>query len=188
MAQWRDTLRKIYHFLFVEDSLLSWIVNIILAFIIVKFVIYPGLSLLLGTSLPLVAVISGSMEHEGLTFDAWWAANGAWYEARNITKEQFFQYYPFVNGFNKGDVMVLGRATNAGQGDVLVYTSGAQRYPIIHRVIYINEDDATYTFKGDNNKGPDPAAVVQSQIVGRALYRIPYIGWVKIWFTQLLGL
>ncbi len=188
MATWKEYLRKTYHFLFVEDSLLSWVVNIILAFLIVKFLVYPGLALALGSDLPLVAVISGSMEHEGLDYDAWWEANGAWYEEQGITKETFFQYYPFVNGFNKGDVMILVGADDVAQGDVLVYISGVHQYPIIHRVMYINEENMTYTFKGDNNDGPDPTDVSEDQVVGKALYKIPYIGWIKIWFTELLGL
>ncbi len=186
MVHWKIVLKNIYHFIFHDDSLLSWIVNIILAFLLVKFIIYPGLALLLGSSLPLVAVISGSMEHEGLDFETWWGANGAWYEEQGISKEMF-QDYRFTNGFDKGDVIVLVGAEEVAVGDVLVYSSGMHPYPIIHRLIYINEEDHSYTIKGDNNEGPDPLAVSEEQVLGKALYRIPKIGWIKIWFSQLVS-
>src|SRR3989344_5532830 len=93
----KDSFKKIYTFIFHDDSALSWIVNIVLAFLLVKFIIYPGLALLLGSSLPLVAVISGSMEHEGFAFDAWWEANGQWYEEQSITKEMFLKEHLLCN-------------------------------------------------------------------------------------------
>ena len=56
-------LQKVWYFIWESNSIWSWIVNIILAFVIIKFLVYPGLGLVLGTSHPIVAVVSGSMEH-----------------------------------------------------------------------------------------------------------------------------
>ncbi|MAG45795.1 MAG: signal peptidase I [Nanoarchaeota archaeon] len=56
--------KKIWYFIWREDSWSSWVVNVVLAIIIVKFLIYPGLGLLLGTGFPVVAVVSCSMQHE----------------------------------------------------------------------------------------------------------------------------
>jgi signal peptidase I len=55
---------KLWYFLWHEDSIESWTINIILAFIIIKFLVYPALGFTLGTSHPIVAVVSGSMEHK----------------------------------------------------------------------------------------------------------------------------
>lgn len=60
---WSEFIKKIWHFLWYEDSLSSWIANIIVAFVLVVYIIYPGLGLILNTPLPVVAVVSGSMEH-----------------------------------------------------------------------------------------------------------------------------
>ena len=179
--------RKTYNFIFHDDSVWSWIVNIVLAFIIVKFIIYPGLSLLLGTSLPLVAVISGSMEHDGLNYNTWWEQNGEWYEEQGLTKEMF-QEFTLKNGFNKGDVVILLGVDVPKVGDILVYSSNIHRYPIIHRVTYINDDENIYQLKGDNNQVPDQVDVTQNMVIGKAAMVIPKIGWIKIWFTQLVGL
>ena len=62
----RKQLKKIWYFIW-DDSIWSWIVNIILAFVLIKFVVYPGLGFLLNTSHPVVAVVSSSMEHRSVS-------------------------------------------------------------------------------------------------------------------------
>ncbi len=181
-------LKKLWHFIWYDDSFASWLVNLLLAFILVKFIIYPGLGLLLGTSFPLVAVVSGSMEHNGLDFDAWWETQGDWYEEQGITKELFTEY-AFTNGFNKGDIMFLkGVAPKSiKMGDVLVYETSLHSNPIIHRVVAL-EGEAFIT-KGDNNHRED-TAVTAAQVArtGKAVFRLPLLGWVKIWFVDLFNL
>ncbi|MBS3136151.1 signal peptidase I [Candidatus Woesearchaeota archaeon] len=63
----KTKLQKAWHFIWHEDSIESWTINIILAFVLIKFVIYPGLALALGTTHPIVAVVSGSMEHKAVS-------------------------------------------------------------------------------------------------------------------------
>ncbi len=58
-----NLLQNIWHFIWHDDSLLSWLANIVLAFILIKFIIYPLLALALGSQLPVVAVITSSMDH-----------------------------------------------------------------------------------------------------------------------------
>ena len=184
--------KKVWHFIWYDDSLASWLVNLVLAFVLVKWVIYPGIGLLFGTSYPIVAVVSGSMEHRGLSFDAWWNHSQSQYSPYSLSPAQFTMF-PFKNGFNKGDIMVLrGIAPKAiKRGDVVVYESSQYNNPIIHRVVQIRDEEGHYTFvtKGDNNIAADGSPVTEEQIqrTGKAIFRIPYLGWVKIWFVMLLG-
>ncbi|MAG78145.1 signal peptidase I [archaeon] len=186
---WWEKTKKVYRYVFEENTILSWVASIILAYVIVKFVFYPLLSLFLGTGLPLVAVISPSMEHNGLDFDSWWEENKDWYEDRGILKEEFYDF-SLRNGFNKGDVVVLKSTNKVGVGDIVVYVneySGMiSSYPIIHRVTFINEADNSYEIKGDNNAIPDQWVVRDGELVGKAWFKVPYVGWLKIWFTQLI--
>jgi hypothetical protein len=184
--KYKVMLKKTSDFIFHSNSPWSWVVNIILAFVLVKFIIYPLLALFLGSSLPLVAVISGSMEHNGQNFETWWDENKGWYESQGITESQF-ESFKIKNGFNKGDVIVLVGPKRVLVGDVLVYNSGQHPYPIIHRVSFINENENTYQLKGDNNPGPDSVIVTDSMVIGRAVAVVPKIGWVKIWFTELIS-
>lgn len=163
----------------------SWVVNIILAFVLVKFIIYPGLGLLLGTSLPVVAVVSGSMEHDHLSFDQWWYMNKDWYFDNDISRDDFVGF-PFRNGFDKGDIMILFRvnAHNTNIGDVVVYQLNQKSQPIIHRVV--KKDNNLLEFKGDNNPTKDHVPVPQDKLVGKAVFTIPFLGWVKIIFVDYL--
>jgi len=190
-------LKKIWHFIWEEDSIWSWIVNVILAFILIKFMIFPLLGLILGSVVPVVAVVSSSMEHPG-TFDEFWekpavCAEGLclqreYYAEREISKEDF-QKFKFKNGFNKGDVMVLTSAKNAEIGDTIVFIAANGR-PIIHRIIGL---DPLQT-KGDNNAAQlttnqiNEVGINQESILGKASLRIPYIGYVKIAFASFLSL
>ncbi|MBT3865849.1 signal peptidase I [Candidatus Woesearchaeota archaeon] len=179
------SLRKLWHFIWYDDSLASWLVNLVLAFVLVKFVIYPGIGLFLGTQFPIVAVVSGSMEHNGLDFESWWDENKDWYEEKEISNE-LFTSFKYKNGFNKGDIMFLKGVgpKDIKVGDVLVYETPLHSNPIIHRVVEINGGD--YITKGDNNRKEDkPVKAEQFERTGKAVLRLPLLGWVKIWFVNM---
>ena len=183
---WKVLLHNIWFFIWEDNSIESWIVNVIIAFVLVKFVIYPLLGLLLSTSFPVVAVVSGSMEHNGLNFDEWWAEKQSWYEGNGITKEMMINFR-MHNGFNKGDIIVLRgvKPEKIKPGDIIVYSTDRYKYPIIHRVIEANSP--SFRTKGDNNAGFDPSPVDEKQVVGKAAFKIPLLGWIKILFTNIIG-
>lgn len=192
----KKTLKKIWHFIWEEDSIWSWIVNIILAFVLIKFVVYPGLGLILSTSHPIVAVVSGSMEHNNMDVDEWWSNNDEWYLEHNITKDEFLMF-PIKNGFNKGDIMVLKgkKAKDIKVGDVIVF-QGGKADPIIHRVVrkWKKEDQYYFQTKGDNNADSisgnllDEMNISEEKVIGNASFKIPFLGYIKIWFVELLRL
>ena len=180
-------LKKIWKFIWHEDSLLSWIVNIIIAFVLVKFVIYPGLGLILGTTHPVVAVVSSSMEHNG-NFDQWYMEKGGWY---NYSKDEMKEWI-FHNGFNKGDIIVLKSGKNIKEGDVIVF-NGNSNNPIIHRVVrkWYENGDIYYQTKGDNNNDSfrqlGETKINNDDVIGKAMFRVPLLGYVKIIFTEIVG-
>lgn len=180
--------KKIWRFIWHDDSLLSWIINVILAFILVKFIIYPGLGLIFQTTHPVVAVVSSSMEHKG-NFDEWWDNSKLCYEEFNIKKDDFKDYI-MKNGFNKGDIVFLNGPKNIDKGDIIVFR-GNSNNPIIHRVV---NADNYYQTKGDNyitNCKSYPqlreTKIEPKDIIGKASFKIPYLGWVKIGFTELIN-
>lgn len=185
-------LKKFWWFIWEDDSIWSWIANVILAFVLIKFVVYPLLGLILSTSHPIVAVVSGSMEHDG-SFDEWWASQQEWYSENGISMEQF-RDFSFRNGFNKGDIMVLKGydPSRINVGDIIVFTANKPD-PIIHRVVAKWNSDGKIHFqtKGDFNHGfanVGEEDILQERVIGRALFRIPYIGYVKIAFVGLIDL
>lgn len=183
----KTKLGKVWHFLAHDESMWSFIADAILVIVIGKFIILPLLSLALGTSFPMVAVVSSSMDHHG-SFDSWWEQNKNWYAEQNITKEQF-QSFPNTNGFSKGDVFIVHGTSfaNLKIGDVVVYTIPGKADPIIHRIIRIENN--TVQTKGDANQGQlsFELDVRPEQIKGKAVFRIPLIGWVKVGFVELMS-
>ena len=200
----KKAVQRAWYFVWEEDSLASWLVNVVLAFIIIKFLVYPALGFALGTTAPIVAVVSGSMEHDS-AFESFWSdatccnyacsrsePQGPKYEAKNISREVFSEFQ-FVNGFNKGDIMILYSPKNAVVGDVIVYIVPNRPYPIIHRVISIDEPtevDGKRLFwtKGDHNCdiGEFEKGIPEEHVIGKAVWRVPFLGWVKIVAVSLL--
>jgi signal peptidase I len=226
-----NQLKKFWKFIWYDDSILAWVLNLIVAFLVVKFIIYPLLGLLLGTGFPVVAVVSGSMEHaytpkldssgeytlspdgEKLIYiycsdfyykekstlnfrdfrdiDDFWKNCGGWYEENNITQTQF-ESFSFSNGFNKGDIIVITGRSVIEVGDVIVF-QGRSSNPIIHRVVEINKvnNNPLYTTKGDHNVNTSPLLgeinIPEDRVIGKAVFKIPWLGWVKIWFSDALG-
>ena len=187
-----DAWRKTWHFLWHEDSILSWVVNVLLVFLIIKFLLYPGLGLVTGTKFPVVAVVSSSMEHRQ-PFNEWWPLHENVYSAFGIAPQDF-EDYPFSGGFNRGDIIVLTgkQPSEIDVGDVIVYSS-RKPYPIIHRVVEVEPTLQKFQTKGDNNIGQIVSPELNEQnvpfsaLLGKAVFRIPYLGYVKIVFVEGLN-
>lgn len=196
---------RLWDFIWNDESIWSWLANIIVAFLLIRFIVYPLLGIILGTSFPIVAVISESMEHSTHdsvlcgeyikqfhdSFENYWDLCGNWYQLNGISKTEF-QHFPFRNGFNKGDVIILWRANfhNLDVGDVLVF-QGDRPQPIIHRIVksYLDENEQFYQTKGDHNKemitgSYGETQINQERIFGKGILRIPYMGWIKIIFVD----
>lgn len=195
----KDSTKKIWNFIWYDESVWSWITNIILAFVIVKYLFYPVLGFLLGTQYPIVAVVSGSMDHTN-SFNEWWESvcriehiseesikQKDIYGKFNITNKDFMNF-KFYNGFNRGDIMILISSNNFKIGDVLVFNSNHKFDPIIHRVITKNEN--FFKTKGDANCliADFEEKVPKEKAIGKAFIRIPLLGWVKIIFVELIKL
>ena len=122
----------------------------------------------MGTQFPIVAVISESMEHSNSnlmlcgqpitkfkeSFDNYWHVCGGWYTQRNITKTEF-KSFPFRNGFDKGDIILIWgtKIASIDLGDVIVFNGGKPQ-PIIHRVVSTWQENGQYFLqtKGDHNE------------------------------------
>jgi len=202
----KDVLKKTWNFIWNDNSIWSWLVALVLAFIIVKFIFFPLISFILGTPLPLVVIESGSMHHQdgslfraitgiGITssdsVESWYSKNGNWYSNRNITSKDFASWR-YDWGMDKGDIVVVygKKSKNIKLGDVIIFNA-EQKYPIIHRVVKIEERNGKFYFatKGDNNADQLPIEkdISEDAILGVALMRIPKIGWIKLLFAGIIG-
>lgn len=192
--KFKKLYKKIWYFVWEDNSPWSWIVNILLAFVLIKYIVYPGLGFLLITSHPVVAVVSESMEHNA-KFDEWWGENKEWYIENGISLEDF-ETFSLKNGFDKGDIMILvGRdVEDIKIGDIIVFRSN-RKDPIIHRVVkkMQDSDEIYFQTKGDNNKDSiknillDETNLKEDVILGKAVFRVPLLGHIKILFVNYIG-
>lgn len=175
----RQHARKFWEFL-KQDTWQSWLVSLILTFVVIKFIFFPLLSFALGTSLPLVVVESCSMYHSTRDFDQWWEQNGLWYASKGISKEQF-EKFSFKGGLNKGDIILVSGRVAKSEGNVIIF-SADYAHPIIHRLVSINPLET----KGDNNSGQlnEEQNIPQENVIGTAIARVPGFGWAKLIFFE----
>ncbi len=109
-------------------------------------------------------------------------------------------HYPIVSvvscsmvpTLNRGDLLIVKGVTFndivAGRqnGTIIVYKSPVDGRLIVHRV-YEKFPNGTLRTWGDNNPVPDPWLVSMKNVVGKVVYRIPYLGYPKILLSELVG-
>lgn len=176
-----------------EDTWQSWIVSLVLLVVLIRFVLFPFLSLVTGSGLPLVVIESCSMYHES-GFEEWWNDHSDWYETNGIMKPEFREF-PFRNGLNKGDIILVWGYSDYEVGDIIIFEpnkDSSAPYPIIHRLV----GEGPYETKGDHNfaqltggnptndRNIDETDIAEEQIIGKAVFRIPYLGWIKLVFFE----
>jgi signal peptidase len=75
-------------------------------------------------------------------------------------------------------------------GNIIIFNSNTA-HPIIHRIINVSQINGQTVFatKGDNN--PDQLylekQIPKDAIIGKAIFRVPKLGWLKLFFVTILG-
>lgn len=149
------------------------IVEVISLFLVVG-VIYFGVkgAMILGfrTPSPMMGVSSGSMRH----------LDGSWknyYEQENYNPSTF----PFQGGLERGDLVFVKGVDSFNDiqiGDVIVWQKGDGKR-IIHRVADINEEQRSFSTKGDANLESE-RGIRLKHVIGKAVFSVPYLGYPSL--------
>jgi signal peptidase I len=174
-----ESLKKFYEFL-QKDTFTSLIIYLIVVFLFLLLIFFPVLRLITGTYFPLVIVESCSMYHDEYGFDK--TMTSSVYSNNDITINDTLNW-DFPRGLNKGDIIFIVKDTDLEIGDVIIFNGGAN-HPIIHRII---DNIVPYQTKGDNYVTNSQQLNVEKnireeQVLGRAVFKIPYLGWIKLIF------
>lgn len=93
---------------------------------------------------------------------------------------------------NRGDVVIIEKINeknidNLKLNDIIEYSM--DNYKVIHRIVKIEiiNDNKLYTTKGDNNDEIDKKKVTSDQIIGKAIVKIPKIGYPSVWLNEALN-
>lgn len=135
---------------------------------------------------------------EYINFNKYWEKCGTWYENNDITKNQFSDFN-LKNGFKKGDIVVVWGRFTPKTGDIIIFKPNLESIaprPIVHRIVNIDKEKNIMQTKGDHNKKQliqsnniyktDETNITENQIIGKVIFKIPYLGWFKIWAVELL--
>jgi signal peptidase I len=150
--------------------------------IVVIVAVFVGVQLVLGASVPIRVVESGSMcvPYDGRC-DGW--------------------SHPFEQTLHVGDIIIIQKVdpeilnANYPNSDIIVYRTPSGFTPIVHRIVGKQEINGTLYFKtkGDGNGPiiwpnipnmydnlPDSKGVPQNLIEGKVILRIPWFGWITL--------
>ena len=152
------------------------IIVTIVAIIAIFFGFWFGSQIVLNTNYPALAVASGSMcLLPGSECDGW--------------------SHPFERTLHLGDLIIIQgvdpkeiKAAPYPDGDIIVFRRGNEL--IVHRAIavHVENDELSFTTKGDGNSGPDPVTVPQENVIGRVVMRIPWVGHVALLMRNPSGI
>lgn len=104
---------------------------------------------------------------------------------------------------NKGDLIVVvgAKEEQIEEEDIIVFynylpttSGGFAKAEVVHRYVDTNLD-GSYVTLGDNNDAIDEirdengntSTLTYDDVVGKYAFRIPFIGWITIFFTQYLN-
>lgn len=130
----------------------------VIAGMLLAILVYNGLGYALDTSDPIVTVVSQSMLP---TLDV-----GDMLVLKGVPVED----------------LVAGR----DDGDIIVYYQPDMDKLIVHR-LYSIEDDGTLRTWGDNNAHMDNWKIQPEWVVGKVIYRVPYLGYPRIVLGELIN-
>jgi signal peptidase len=88
-----------------------------------------------------------------------------------------------------GGIVVIKPSGTYSVGDVITFGPDTKtQVPTTHRVVAISSGpNPVYTTKGDANDASDPASTHRSDIEGKVLLTIPYIGFILAFARTPLG-
>jgi hypothetical protein len=180
-----NIFKKIYNFLWVSENPWSYVAFIIVAFILLRFIVFPVFLYSTGYS-DVAAVVSGSMRHDGVQFNHTF---GTWLEFNGFTQEELSKW-PYQDGLAIGDVIFVKVTApeDIKVGDVVLFNS--RQGQIIHRVVFIDKvnNEYFYTTKGDAN--PAISSIEKnlpySSIKGELVNKIPFLGYPKVVLNYII--
>ena len=117
-------------------------------------------------------------------------------EQKNITQSAFDEF-PLSNGFSKGDVIFVWGRFTPKVGDIIIFQQkdSSAPNPIIHRIVSI--ENGIFQTKGDHNSeqlipsnnpyNTDETNITEDEIIGKAIFKFPYLGYPKIWLRDLVN-
>lgn len=72
------------------------------------------------------------------------------------------------------------------EGDVITFYSGDNI--VTHRIVEITDNDKSFKTKGDANNDNDGGKVLYSDIIGKVVFSLPFLGYISMNIKTPLGI
>jgi signal peptidase I len=94
-----------------------------------------------------------------------------------------------VPTLNIGDIAILIKITDYStlkKNDILIHKH--DKKTVIHRIVKVTYHDKHYYFqtKGDHNNANDNYLIEEKEVVGKYLFKVPYIGYPSVWLSNVI--
>lgn len=89
-----------------------------------------------------------------------------------------------------GGVVVIKPSSSYGVGDVITFGADTKtQIPTTHRIVAVEGEGTAqvYQTKGDANDAPDPEPVKRSEVAGKVIFSVPYLGYLLAFARTPLG-
>lgn len=90
--------------------------------------------------------------------------------------------YPVIES---GTFIVLKQEQQYVLGDIIGFVNEDNK-KVVHRII--EQTDQGFITKGDNNRRNDPGITPEDEVLGRAIFVIPYVGYTSLFLQTPLGM
>lgn len=111
----------------------------------------------------------------------------------------YFKYYALAIAsgsmhpvFDRGSIVIIEQVNDKydnynklNEGEIIAYRT--EKNIIVHRLIRIvnTGDELIYYTKGDANSDEDDYLIKKENIIGMVRFKIPYIGYPTVWFSEI---
>ena len=150
----------------------------IILIVIVVLGFWFGSRIILNTDYPMLAVASGSMSlPQGVPDDGW---------SRPFARTLHTGDLILVEGVNVSDIY----AAPYPNGTIIVFHQLYGDELIVHRAIEKRtiDDKVYYVTKGDGNASPDPGPIPAENVIGKVIFRIPWVGHLALFMRNSSGI
>lgn len=81
--------------------------------------------------------------------------------------------------YHVGSLVYISRTSpeKINEGDPITFTIGSDTV-VTHRVVTADRENQCFTTKGDANENEDGGTVAYSDVIGKPVFSIPYLGYV----------
>ena len=89
----------------------------------------------------------------------------------------------------QGSIITIKPANSYQAGDIITFSLSEGQDPITHRLAEIKQEGrkTIYITKGDANRVVDQWKVLESQVKGKVIFHIPYLGYVVDFSRKPIG-